>query len=94
MGAESELRLSGARGQIWPAKDKHRLEIKGGKWETQPEPAETTATENKQRRAPGVLCCREKGMGGEQGGRPEALAVEGRREKHGNREASGSQKGR
>lgn len=49
-----EPRLSGARGQTWPAQDKHRLEIKGRKRETQPEPAETTAMEIKQHRAPGA----------------------------------------
>lgn len=49
-GTEPEPRLSGARGQTWPAQDKHRLEIKGRKRETQPELAETTAMENKQHR--------------------------------------------
>lgn len=48
--SEPEPRLSGARGQTWPAQDKYRLEIKRGKWETQPEPAETTAIENKHHR--------------------------------------------
>jgi hypothetical protein len=36
-GSEKEPRQSGARGQTWPAQDKHRLEIKRKEEEAQPE---------------------------------------------------------
>lgn len=111
-GADSELepepRLSGARGQTWPAQDKHRLEIKRGKRETQPEPAETTrwrinSTEDWERKS---LCCREGGGGNKEGdGGGHGVKKRGRdldkrgkdgdfQTQHGSREGSRKQKGR
>lgn len=78
-----EPRRSGARGQTWPAQNKHRLEIKGRKQETQPEPepTETTATENKQHAGPAMQVSAAGRAGcveeGKQGGRPQEAKREG-----------------